>query len=117
MSQKTRRFRWRDYRTASGGRPMKDFFDALSDDEAAAVIAAMKEAAVRGLQVARHLRGDLYELRADSEQRSFRLLFAKETRFILLSLAGFAKKTQKAPARELDLAERRLRDWRERSRD
>ncbi|MSP63549.1 MAG: hypothetical protein EXR72_25040 [Myxococcales bacterium] len=42
------------------------------------------------------------------------MLFAKETRFILLSLAGFAKKTQKTPARELETAERRLKDWRAR---
>ncbi len=93
---------------------MKEFLDRLSDEEAAAVVAAMKEVAVLGLPVARHLRGDLYEVRAESERRSFRLFFAKETKFILLSLHGFAKKTQKTPARELDLAERRLKDWRTR---
>jgi phage-related protein len=44
------------------------------------------------------------------------VLFAKETKFILLSLAGFEKKTLKTPARQLELAERRLKDWRARSR-
>ncbi len=106
------RFRWRDYRTSTGARPVKKFIDGLTDEEAAAVVAAMKEVAVLGLPVARHLRDDIYEVRAESERRSFRLLFAKETKFILLSLNGFAKKTQKTPARELDLAERRLKDWR-----
>lgn len=65
---------------------------------------------------ARHLRGDLYEVRAEADRRSIRVLFAKETRFVLLSLAAFAKKTQKTPTRELELAERRLEDWRKRGR-
>jgi phage-related protein len=107
-----RRLRWRDYTTAAGARPVKDFFDELTDDEVASVIAAMREVAELGLACARHLRGDVYEVRADADRRSFRVLFAKETKFILLSLAGFEKKTQKTPAREIELAERRLKDWR-----
>jgi len=109
-----KRFRWRDYRTAAGARPVKEFIYALTDEEAAAVVAAMKEVAVVGLSAARHLRGDIYEVRAESERRSFRLLFAKETKFVLLSLHGFTKKTQKTPPRELETAERRLKDWRTR---
>jgi phage-related protein len=62
------------------------------------------------------LRGDIYEVRADAPTRSFRLLFSAEGRFsqVLLSLAAFAKKTQKTPVRELERAETRLRDWRDR---
>jgi phage-related protein len=111
-----RRYRWRDYRTATGARPVKDFLDALTDEEAAAVVAAMKEVGSGGLSYARHLHGDIYEVRAEAESRSFRLLFSKETRYVLLSLAGFAKKTQRTPVRELELAERRLKDWRARGR-
>ena len=106
------RLRWRDYRTKSGARPVKAFLDDLTDEEAAAVVAAMQEVATVGLTAARHLRGDIYEVRAEAETRSFRVLFSHETKFILLSLSGFQKKTQKTPARELELAERRLRDWR-----
>lgn len=91
---------------------MKEFIDRLTDEEAAAVVAAMKEIATLGLVCARHLRGDIYEVRAEADRRSFRLLFAKETKFVLLSLAGFAKKTQKTPPRELQVAEQRLKDWR-----
>lgn len=106
--------RWRDYRTAAGARPVKNFVDKLTDEEAAAVVAAMREVAVLGLISARHLRGDIYEVRAEADRRTFRMLFAKEAKFILLSLHGFVKKTQKTPARELELAERRLKDWRAR---
>jgi phage-related protein len=91
---------------------VKAFFDTLTDEEVAAIVAAMKEVALSGLSCARHLRGEIYEVRADAELRSFRVLFAQETKFILLSLSAFEKRTQKTPARELDLAVRRLKDWR-----
>jgi len=61
----TSRRRWRDYATPSGRRPVKAFIAELSDADAAAIAAAMKEVAVDGLQSARHLRGDIYEVRAD----------------------------------------------------
>lgn len=95
---------------------MKDFFDGLTDEEAASVVAGMKEVAARGLLAAKHLRGDLYEVRSDAATRSFRLLFSAEGRYsqVLLSLSAFVKKTQKTPVRELDLAESRLSDWRAR---
>lgn len=109
-----KRFRWRDYQTAGGARPVKDYLDRLTDEEVAAIVAAMKEVAQLGLGSSRHLRADIYEVRADGERRSFRVLFAQETKFILLSLSVFEKRTRKAPIRELDLAERRLKDWRAR---
>ena len=114
-AQRHRR-QWRDYRTAAGGRPVRDFFDTLTDEEAAEVVAAMKEVTDVGLEAARHLRGAIYEVRAEAQTRTFRVLFAGEGRFsqVLLSLVAFVKKTQKTPRSELDLAEDRLRQWRER---
>src|SRR5262249_55860244 len=87
------RRQWRDYRTPAGGRPIKDFIDTLTDDEAAEVVAAMKEVAEAGLGAAKHLRGDIYEIRADAATRSFRILFSAEGRFsqVLLSLVAFAR--------------------------
>lgn len=112
----TRRRQWRDYRTASGNRPVKAFLDGLEDEEVASIVAGMREIATEGLVAARHLRGDIYEVRADAATRSFRLLFSTEGRFgqVLLSLSAFEKRTQKTPPREIDLAERRLADWRAR---
>ncbi len=98
----------------AGGRPVKDFLDSLTDEEVAAIVAGMKEVAEAGFSATKHLRGDIYEVRADAPPRSFRLLFSSEGRYgqVLLSLSGFTKKTQKTPVRELALAESRLRDWR-----
>ncbi len=97
---------------------MKAFLDELTDEEVAAVVAGMKEVAERGLPAGRHLHGDIYEVRAHASTRSFRVLFALESRYgqVLLSLSAFEKRTQRTPTRELDLAESRLRDWRTRAR-
>lgn len=72
-----------------------------------------------GTAAARHLRGDIYEVRADAATRSFRLLFSCEGRFsqVLLALSVYEKRTQKAPAQEIELAEKRLKDWRERAKN
>ncbi len=112
-TKKARR-QWRDYRTRAGRRPVKDFFDDLTDEEVAAIVVGMKEVLERGLHAARHLRGEIYEVRADATTRSFRVLFATEGRYshVLLSLSAFEKRTQKTPPREIELAEERLGDWR-----
>ena len=112
-----RKRRWRDYRTATGRRPIKAFIDGLSDVDAAAVVAAMKDVRETGLVAARHLRGEIYEVRADGDRRTFRILFAPEGQRsqILLALDGFSKKTQKTPPEKIQLAEKRLADWRRRS--
>jgi phage-related protein len=112
------RHRWRDYSTARGRRPVKDFIDSLPDGDAAEVVAAMREIAESGLTAARHLRGDVYEVRADGSESSYRVLFAPEGTKgrVLLALEAFKKKTQKTPVHLLKLAESRLTDWRARRR-
>jgi phage-related protein len=115
MSEEPRR-RWRDYQTAAGRRPIKEFIDRLSDGDTAAVVAAMKDVAQTGLTATRHLRGEIYEVRAEGDRQTFRVLFVTEGRRgqVLLSLEGFSKKSQKTPPEKIQLAERRLADWRHR---
>jgi phage-related protein len=111
------KFRWRDYRTASGARPIKKFLAALESTDAAAVAAAMSAVRRFGLKAARHLRGDVYEVRADGDRVSYRILFALEgtkRQVVLLSLHAFVKKTQKTRPEEIELAEKRLAEWRAR---
>jgi phage-related protein len=74
----------------------------------------MKEVAEFGLQAARHLRGEIYEVRVELGRRKFRVLCAQVAKFILLALSGFSKGTRKAPLTEIELAESRLADWRAR---
>lgn len=115
MAAKRKR-RWRDYRTEAGGRPVKEFIDELDDDSAASVVAAMREVRDLGTEAAKHLRGDIYEVIANSKDKWIRILFAPlgKSSHILLAVHGFEKKTRKTPPQALDLAEERLAKWKAR---
>jgi phage-related protein len=97
---------------------VKEFIDGLSDVNAAAVAAAMKDVAAHGKRVAHHLRGDIYEVIAPGDRETFRVLYAEEGRSgqVLLALEAISKKTPKVPARTIELAVKRLNDWRSRGR-
>lgn len=111
------RRRWRDYQTANGNRPVRDFLSGLALDHRAEIVAAIRDVREHGLAAARHLRGEIYEVRADAGSVTYRILFATEGRSsqVLLSLEAFAKKTQRTPPAKIELAERRLADWRSRA--
>jgi phage-related protein len=110
------RRRWRDYKTRSGRSPVEEFIDKLSDPDKAAVLAEMEDVRDRGLRSARHLDGDIWEVRADGNRVVYRILFAMEGSRgqILLSLEGFNKKTPRTPRSTIELAKTRLADWRRR---
>lgn len=110
------RRRWRDYKTASGRSPVREFIDDLHDPDAAAVLVGMEEVRDRGLRAARHLDGDIWEVRVAGDRVIYRILFAQEgvRGQVLLALEGFNKKSQKTPPEIIKLAEGRLADWRRR---
>lgn len=116
----TVRRRWRFYTTSAGRSPVREFLAErrLAVDDRDDILAAMKDVQVNGLDVARHLRGDIYEVRADGRHATYRVLFATEGARgqILLAVSAFAKTTRKTPPGEITVAEDRLRDWRSRAR-
>lgn len=116
MSAGTRRRRWRAYKSESGSCPVRAFLDTLPDDDFIEVAAAMREVQVDGLVAARHIRGDIYEIRASGKDLIYRILFATEGKYsqVLLSLEAFTKKTQRTPQAKIDVAQQRLDDWRHR---
>ena len=107
---------WRDYHTASGARPIRDFLLALPDEDRAAILEEMEYVRQHGTSVARHVRKGIYEVRATYDTKAYRILFACEGRFhhVLLALDGFQKKTQQTPPAHIKLAEQRLAHWRRR---
>ena len=80
------------------------------------MVAAMREVRQQGMQAARHLEGDIYEVRADGKGVIYRVLFAPQGKHkqVFLSLEALKKKTQKTPVQSLRLAKRRLLDWQRR---
>ncbi len=118
-SRRTRR-QWRFYRTASGQEPVREFLwdRHLPDEDAAAIAAVMTEVrnAGRAHPDVNHLRGDIWQLEIRGRSAIYRLLFAEEGRYqqVLLALEVVNQKWQKAKGRHIELAEKRLADWRER---
>ena len=110
--------RWRVYTARSGRSPVRDFIASLTDVEAADIAAAMSDVRRDGIRAAKHVEGEIYEVKADSERQAFRILFAQEGMHdqVLLALEGFSKKRQRLPRSKIELAQRRLRDWRSRGR-
>ena len=104
MDRPAVRRRWRFYRTAGGTTPVRDFLTsaALTADDRDEILAAMKDVQVNGLASARHVHGDIYEVRATGARAAYRVLFATEgaKSQVLLAVSAFSKKTRgRHPAR------------------
>jgi phage-related protein len=115
----TVRRRWRFYATATGRKPVLEFLRGLLPEhaaDAAQIVEEMEHVRRVGTRAARKLSGDIYEVRVDGDRVIYRVLFSVEGERgrILLAIGAFAKKTQKTPPQLIDVAEKRLADWRRR---
>lgn len=109
--------RWRYYQTSGGACPVEKFLDDLSDEDAKAVLASMKDVRDEGTRIAHYIRNEIYEVISSGKDCTYRVLFSQEGKRenILLALVAFQKKTMKVPDSEIKLAEKRLADWRSRA--
>ena len=62
----------------------------------------------------KHLDGDLWELREESQTNIYRVIYFFYSGRRIIFLHGFAKKTRKTPARELETARGRYQEFLER---
>ena len=97
-----------------GRSPVREFIRSLPLDHQAEILAEMEAVSRDGMAAARHLRNEIYEVRANAGVVQYRVLLALEGHRgqVLLSLEAFTKKTQKTPPERIVLAEHRLADWR-----
>ena len=106
------------YKDRSGKEPVADFLDGLQGGTRAKVVKMFDRLAEYGVLLdepfTRQIRGKIRELRVKDNQGNVRILYFTFTgrRFILLH--GFLKKTDKTPEREIDLAEKRMKEFIER---
>lgn len=107
---------WRYFTSARGERIVERFIAEQADPDAAAIVVALGRIQQRGVQAARHLRDEIFEVRVAGDKKQFRILFAVEGNYnqVLLALESFSKKTQKTPPDKIALAEERLAEWRRR---
>jgi len=104
------------YKSSSGKSPIVDFLDSLSGKQVQKitwVLEIIEESRIVPKQYFRKLANtdDIWEVRVISSSNIFRLLgFFDEENLVILT-NGFVKKTQKTPAREIKLAEKRKKDY------
>jgi phage-related protein len=104
------------YHTASGRCPVEEFLATLSDKQVEKifwVFRLIKTLDVVPRQYFKRLENsdDVWEARVQLGNNIFRFLgFWAESRLIVLT-HGFAKKTQKVPRQEIELAETRMKDY------
>ncbi len=98
---------------ASGSEPVREWLKELPKQDRKAIgedIAYVQYKWPIGKPRVDHLRGDVWEMRTSLGNRIARTLFAVQGGQLIL-LHGFIKKTQRTPDREMELAERRLKEW------
>jgi len=104
------------YKTQNGDCPVEVFLDSLTAKQAKKVtwvLAIVETLAIVPIQYFKKLVGtvDIWAVRIDFGSDTFRLLgFMDEGNLVILT-NGFAKKSQKTPATEIDIAEQRKKDY------
>jgi phage-related protein len=104
------------YRNANGGSPVEEFLDGLNSKQAQKVVWVLKlvkELPIVPRQYFKKLEGgdELWEVRVEFGGDAFRLLGFWDKGNLVILTNGFAKKTQKTPNREIELAAQRRRDY------
>ena len=104
------------YRNASGDCPVEEFLDQLGPKQVqkiAWVLRLVKELLLVPRQYFKKLEStdDLWEVRTEFGGDAFRLLGFWDTGRLIILTNGFAKKTQKTPQREIELAAQRKLDY------
>ncbi|MBP5448323.1 MAG: type II toxin-antitoxin system RelE/ParE family toxin [Treponema sp.] len=105
------------YETEQKNQPCRDFLLALSKDdrrEVGADIFAAQKGFPLGLPLCRKMETDLWEIRSTVSDGICRVFFTVDGDTMIL-LHGFKKKSQKTPKKEIDIAENRLKDYKERN--
>ncbi|MFB2895690.1 type II toxin-antitoxin system RelE/ParE family toxin [Aerosakkonemataceae cyanobacterium BLCC-F50] len=104
------------YRTDSDRCPVEEFFDSLSGKQAQKVLWVLRLIQELDSIPSRYFKklvntDDIWEVRINQGNNTFRLLGFFDNDNLVILTNGFAKKTQKVPSQEIDLAEQRKRDY------
>ncbi len=101
------------FSSASGDEPVRDWLKALGKLDRQSIgedIAYVQYKWPIGKPRVDHLRGPIWEVRSKIGNRIARVLFAVEQSQMIL-LHGFIKKTQQTDTADIDLAIKRLKEW------
>jgi phage-related protein len=101
------------FRADSGSEPVRDWLKSLVKTDRQSIgedIAYVQYKWPIGKPRVDHLRGPVWEVRSKLGNRIARILFSVEQSEMIL-LHSFIKKTQKTDPADIDLAEKRFKEW------
>ena len=109
------------YRTESGKSPVEDFLDSLSGKQVQKVIWVLRLVEELDVVPRQYLKklvntDDIWEVRVQFGGNIFRLLGFFDGTTLMILTNGFAKKSQKTPRQEIELATRRKNEYLSRKR-
>jgi phage-related protein len=104
------------YRTASGNCPVEDHLDSLTDAQVTKitwVLRLIREIDHIPVKYFKKLvnTDDIWEVRVDVAKKAFRLLGFFYGNELIILTNSFQKKSQKTPKKEIDLAEKRKKEY------
>lgn len=103
------------YETPRGRCPVQDFVDSLdvrSKAKIARTLDLLEQFGVKlGMPFAKHVEGDLWELRTRVGTDQYRIIYFLFTGGVFILLHGFMKKTGRIPQRDLETARERRKDF------
>lgn len=106
------------YKDRNGREPVPEFLDELQSGTRAKVVKLIKLLSEEGVFLkepyTRQIRGKLWELRVKDHLGHVRVFYFTFTGRKFVLLHGFLKKTDKTPVREIEVAEKRMKDFIER---
>lgn len=101
------------FRSKGGNEPVREWLKSLPKDQRKAIgddVAYVQFKWPIGKPRVDHLRGAVWEVRSSLGNRIARTLFAVEAGQMVL-LHGFIKKTQQTSQDDIELAEKRFKEW------
>jgi phage-related protein len=119
IQDQTRRKYWRLFRTPLGNPIIKNELAEVARKslvDYSNIRAAMKEVEREGIRGTKQIEDEIRQIEAEGEHGvTYRLLFAVDGHIgqILVGLVLLNKKTQQTPRAAIDLAQSRLRTWRD----
>jgi len=98
-----------------GGSPLDDFLDGLDKKLRAKVAAYLSLLEEQGPNLKRPyadiVRGKIRELRIHHSLNQYRILYFFQVFDQIVLVHAFSKKTQQLKEKDIDLAEKRMKDW------
>ncbi|MBO4781847.1 MAG: type II toxin-antitoxin system RelE/ParE family toxin [Lachnospiraceae bacterium] len=103
------------YKTATGKEPVVEFLDSLDEKMTAKLVGLMEILEEKGTELrmpySEYLDDGIFELRCKQGSNITRALYFFFVGHKIIITNGFVKKTQKTPAKEIQIAKERRADW------